>query len=111
MPARAGIALVLFAVGSYAYADTNSIAGRVVDPQEASVAGAKVNLTNAGGVKIAETVSDAAGAFRFCDVEPGVYSVAVFVQRDSHRHDVVRVIAQGHVIEFDEALDGCACAR
>jgi len=71
MAARAGIAVVLFAVGSYAYADTSSVAGRVVDPQGAGVAGAKVNLTSGGGVKIAETVSDAAGAFRFGDVERG----------------------------------------
>ena len=70
------IALVLFAVGSYAYAVTDSVAGRVVDPQGASVAGAKVVLTNAGGVKIAETGSDAAGAFRFAGVESGVYRLS-----------------------------------
>jgi hypothetical protein len=63
-------------VGSYAYAVTDSVAGRVVDPQGASVAGAKVVLTNAGGVKIAETVSDAAGAFRFAGVESGVYRLS-----------------------------------
>jgi protocatechuate 3,4-dioxygenase beta subunit len=67
---------VLFAVCSYVYADTGSVAGRVVDPQGASVAAAKVILTNAGGVKIAETVSDATGAFRFAGVEPGVYRLS-----------------------------------
>ena len=47
-----------------------------MDPQGASVAVAKVILTNSGGVKIGETVSDAAGAFRFAGVEPGVYRLS-----------------------------------
>ncbi len=65
--------LVLFS--TYALADAGTIHGRVLDPQGASVARAKVKLLNAAGTKIGETVSDQDGNFVFAGVDPGVYRV------------------------------------
>jgi hypothetical protein len=61
---------------SPALADTGGVHGRVVDPQGASVAGAKIKLLNAAGSKIAEAESDANGSFHLAGIEPGVYQIA-----------------------------------
>ncbi len=58
-----------------ALADTGSIRGRVLDLQGASVAGAKIKLLNAAGSKVAETLSDADGAFQLAGIDPGVYQL------------------------------------
>ena len=56
---------------------TSSVIGRVVDPASAVLASAPVTLTNqdTGGVRTANT--DATGTFRFADVAPGNYTLAV----------------------------------
>jgi len=56
-----------------ACADSGTVVGRTLDPLGAAVAGAKVKLPNAAGTKIAETLSEADGNFRFAGVDPGVY--------------------------------------
>jgi len=70
-----GVWAVLLWLGSCAWADTGSITGSVVDPQGATVAGAKVRLLNAAGSKIAEVESGSDGKFRFAGVEPGRYQI------------------------------------
>ena len=69
------IAILVLLLCSTAYAVPGSIYGRVLDPQGASIAGAKVKLLNAAGTKIAETLSDATGSFRFAAIDPGVYQI------------------------------------
>lgn len=56
-----------------ALAETGKISGRVVDPQNAAVAGAKIKLMNAAGTKITETLSDQEGNFLIAGVDSGVY--------------------------------------
>ncbi len=65
----------LLALCAPAQAATGSIAGRVLDPQNASMAGAKIKLLNAAGIRVAETVSDQEGNFSLPAVDPGVYQV------------------------------------
>ncbi len=60
---------------SAAHADTGSISGKVLDPQGAVVAGAKITLLNAAGSRIAEAITDTTGAFTFAGFEPGVHQV------------------------------------
>lgn len=60
---------------STACAATAGISGRVLDPQGAAVLGARIELLNAAGSKVAETLSNPQGAFRFAAVEPGVYQL------------------------------------
>jgi hypothetical protein len=60
---------------SAACADGGTVVGRTLDPQGATVAGAKVKLLNAAGTKIAETLSEANGNFRFAGIDPGVYQI------------------------------------
>src|ERR1700710_27423 len=52
--------LILSAVG---LADSGTIGGRVTDPQGSSVAGARIQLLNAAGLKVGETVRGAGGMF------------------------------------------------
>jgi len=52
------------------------IHGRILDPQGASVAGARIKLLNAAGTKISETQSAPDGSFLFAGIDPGVYEVA-----------------------------------
>lgn len=51
--------------------------GRVVDPSDATVAGAKVTLVNSGTGISQETISDAGGAYNFGRLAPGRYSATV----------------------------------
>jgi hypothetical protein len=62
-----------FALCTCALADPGNIHGRLLDPQGATVAGAKIKLLNAAGTKIAETVSDAQGNFLLSAIDPGTY--------------------------------------
>ena len=69
-----------------AAAQSGSVSGVVVDPNNASVAGAKVKLRNSAGTKVAETVSGADGSFRFGAVDAGDY------QLSAESPDYVRVL-------------------
>jgi hypothetical protein len=54
-----------------------AISGAVLDPSGASVAGAKVILTGAGGETINATTTDSSGAFRFEKIGQGNYRILV----------------------------------
>lgn len=70
---------LLVAVISSAAAQTSPpkpvVTGLVLDPTEASVAGARVSLRRADGTVLAITTSDAAGAFQFERLAPGTYKI------------------------------------
>jgi hypothetical protein len=61
------------ALSTNAFADSGTIHGRILDPQGATVAGAKIKLLNAAGTKVAETVSDAQGNFLLPAIDSGDY--------------------------------------
>src|SRR5215831_13824577 len=65
------------------------IAGSVLDPQQAGVAGAKVNLTRRDGTKVQSTTADSAGAFRFQGVPIGDYDVRI--EQQGFKSSVFRV--------------------
>ncbi|MFZ0311564.1 MAG: TonB-dependent receptor [Candidatus Korobacteraceae bacterium] len=65
-----------------AWADAGTLHGRVLDPQGASVAAAKVKVTNAAGIKLGETLSDQNGNFVLAAIDPGVYQVTA--EESSH---------------------------
>src|SRR5580704_2863692 len=67
------LCLLVFCVT--ALAETGKISGRVLDPQNAAVAGARIKLLNAAGSKIAETLSDQDGGFLLSGIDLGVYRV------------------------------------
>ena len=69
------IALVLL-MGAVARAETGSIHGSIVDPDGATVVGARIKLLNASGSKVAECMSGADGTFRLVGIDPGAYQVA-----------------------------------
>ncbi|HVS90314.1 MAG TPA: TonB-dependent receptor [Candidatus Acidoferrum sp.] len=54
-----------------------AISGAVLDPSGASVAGAKVILTGAGGETIITTTTDSSGAFHFEKIGQGNYQILV----------------------------------
>jgi hypothetical protein len=69
------IAACLLLLCATALAGSGGIQGRVLDPQGAAVAGAKVTLINAAGSKVGETRSDQNGNFVLAGIAPGVYHV------------------------------------
>ncbi len=73
IPAWIPCLVCLLALCAPVLAAPGSIAGRVLDPQNASVAGAKIKLLNAAGTRIAQTVSDPEGNFSIPAVDPGMY--------------------------------------
>ena len=71
--------LFLGCVFGWAQTVNSIVAGRVVDPANASVAGAAVTLTNQETGAIRKASSDTSGNFRFPDVLPGTYYVSIEV--------------------------------
>jgi hypothetical protein len=53
-----------------------ALTGLVLDPTEASVAGARVSVRRADGAVLAVTTSDAAGGFQFERLAPGTYKIS-----------------------------------
>ena len=74
MRLRLILACILISCG-LARAETGTIFGRTVDPQDAVVAQAKIELMNAAGTKVAETTSAADGGFQFSEIDPGTYQI------------------------------------
>ena len=68
-------AVLVLLLSSAAHAIPGTIQGRILDPQGANVAGAKVKLLNAAGTEIAETLSDAIGNFQLAGINPGIYQI------------------------------------
>jgi hypothetical protein len=58
-----------------AAADTSRVAGKVLDPEGATVSGAQVTLTNAGGDLIRRSKSDTQGNFVLNGIDPGKYQL------------------------------------
>ena len=65
--------LALVASGAYAQTLTGSIAGTIKDEQGAVLPGVTVTLTGRTGSQ--QTVTDAAGEYRFPGLEPGTYAI------------------------------------
>ncbi len=63
-----------------AAADASQVAGKVLDPQGATVADAQVTLTNAAGGVIRQTKSDTQGNFALGGIDPGQYQLTVEAQ-------------------------------
>jgi hypothetical protein len=56
---------------------SSSIVGTVLDPASASVAGARVTLTDTGTGNARTGVSDVSGIFRFLEIPPGTYTLNI----------------------------------
>jgi hypothetical protein len=67
--------LLFFPLHLSAYTDTGRVAGRILDPHGAPVAGARVKLLNSAGGVIREAKSDEQGDFILDGVEPGEYQL------------------------------------
>src|SRR4051794_2010919 len=63
--------------GAHGQSTSGTVLGNLNDPSERAVAGAIVELTNAGTSAVRSTVSDETGLYQFQNVEVGNYSLAV----------------------------------
>jgi hypothetical protein len=70
-------ALLSFSASLFGQNVTSSVLGTVVDPANAAVAGAVVQLTNQSTGALSHTVTDSTGLFRIVNLLTGTYSVAV----------------------------------
>src|SRR5579872_1540077 len=68
---------LLFGVTSWAQITTGAITGQVVDPTNAPVPGAAVELTNVATESVRNTTTNSAGEYTFAFVPLGPYSVKV----------------------------------
>src|SRR2546425_6382982 len=64
-------------VSAMAQVEKGRFVGRIVDPQDAAVPGASVNVTNAGTNIVQTAVTDGSGNFVITPVEAGVYTLSV----------------------------------
>jgi hypothetical protein len=71
------ISVFLFAACASAQVEQGRFVGRVVDSQDASVAGAAVKLTNTGTGIVQSAVTNRVGDYVVTPVQAGVYSLAV----------------------------------
>ena len=71
------VVLLLAAMNCLAQESRGSLSGKVTDPQNAMVAGAKVTVTNAGTNVSNTATSNSTGYWEINFLIPGVYSVAV----------------------------------
>jgi|SRR5664280_270713 hypothetical protein len=69
------VLLGLLCASSVAIAQSGSVHGSIVDPQNVPVAQAHIRLVNSGGTTVAETTSNAQGNFTLSDIAPGVYQL------------------------------------
>src|SRR6266852_6078706 len=96
---------LLIGVSAYGQQISGSITGVVKDSQQASIANAKVTLSNPRQGTSRETTTVTDGGFVFTQVQPGTYNLAVesvgfkkFEQKD------VNVSANDHLTLGDIAL-------
>ncbi len=54
---------------------TATIRGHLTDPSGAIIPGAQISITTSGGVDVASTTVDSAGAFQFVSLKPGSYFI------------------------------------
>ncbi len=72
---RSAAILLLFSLSGWGQEASGTIAGNVLDPTGASVAGAKVTVTNAGTNAEITTTTKSNGAYQVPGLPPGTYSV------------------------------------
>jgi hypothetical protein len=69
--------LVLLANSATAQVEQGRIVGRIVDPQDASIVGASIKLTNLGTNIVQAAVTDQSGNFVITPVKAGTYALSV----------------------------------
>src|SRR5207248_3468707 len=78
---RLAVLGVLFAVATPRFGNTQvlygTLTGNVTDPANASVPGVQVVATNQDTNVKSETTTDERGSYRFTNLQPGLYKVAV----------------------------------
>src|ERR1019366_4768179 len=75
--ARALCVLTLLCGCIYAQTSTGTLQGTVVDPGDAAVPGATIELKNTSTGAVRSATSTAEGIFRFNSIEPAVYNLTV----------------------------------
>jgi outer membrane receptor protein involved in Fe transport len=83
--------IALSAIVSEAQSTTGTLRGQVLDAQGATIASAKVRVTNQDTGVVSSTVSSSAGTWNFPSLIPGQYSISIAAQgfRAFLRKDVV----------------------
>jgi hypothetical protein len=96
--------VVLFAPAIFAQETTGGIQGTVKDPSDAVVSHAQVIATGTTLVGMKETVTDAAGSYRFANLPPGVYTLTVKAEGFETLKRAGLTLAVGHLPTVDLVL-------
>src|SRR3974377_2306084 len=96
--------LLAFASNALAQETTGGVQGTVKDPSGAVVPGAKVVITAPDLVGLKEATTDSAGYYRFTNLPPSRYTIAVTASGfATNKHEFVLEV--GHLPTIDIALE------
>ena len=106
----ATIVAVLTAATVFAQGTTGSIAGRVVDDQQAAIPGASVTATNAATGFVRAATSDAEGTYRLAALPVGTYTLTIELAgfKTISREGVVVNVSQETGLNFNLSVASVA---
>jgi hypothetical protein len=107
----AGIVLVAGVTHLFGQADTASIHGTVVDPQNRPVAGANIVVNNTDLSSKRTTVADSAGVFVISNLAPGAFTVEATGKGLVSRRPVRLTISLGSTTEVTVKLSVAAVSQ
>lgn len=96
------MSLLMLVSLALAQSPSGTVQGTVEDPQDASIAGASVTISNKATGAAKTVMSDSSGRYAMPFVPPGTYRIAVEVKgfRPTAEEDVVVEVSQTRVVNF-----------
>ncbi len=83
---------------------TGGIRGKITDPQGATLPNATITVTNAGTNQTQTTTTDEDGGYRFANLQPGTYNIAVTASGFSNFSQERVIVEVGQVTSIDVPL-------
>ena len=97
-------ALATFALLAAASSSASTLQGRVLDPQDKAVPGARVRAENEATSLAREATTDSSGAFTLPELPPGAYTLVAEAQGFAPRTQKGLRLAVGQTLRHDVAL-------
>lgn len=106
----ATVILLTMAVATLAQSTKSSMAGRVLDQNQATITGAEVTLSNKGANQERTFVTDANGSYRFDELVPGEYELTAVARGFSVANQTI-FLKSGEISSIDLMLQPSSVAE